>query len=33
MENIIAPTALALADVLKAVHKLEAIDPLGHFVA
>ena len=33
MEHIISPTTLSLADVLKAVHKLETVDPFGHFIA
>jgi len=31
MENIVSPTALPLADVLKTGHDLDAINPLGHF--
>jgi hypothetical protein len=32
MKRIVPPTALSLADVLKAVHGLDPINPFGHFV-
>ena len=33
MEHIVPPTALSLADVVYAVHYLDAINPFGHFVS
>ena len=33
MKDIVAPPALSLADMLKCIDKLNAVDPFGHFVA